>query len=78
MGVSCGFYEFKGQLICKNRYGSTLVRADRFYPNYQICSYCGQKQKMPLHKRTYEYGNCGVKAYKDCNAAVNLENYVLA
>ena len=33
---------------------------------------------MPLNKRTYEYGNCGVKAYKDCNAAVNLENYVLA
>lgn len=32
---------------------------------------------MLLNKRIYEYGNCGVKVYKDCNVVVNLENYVL-
>ena len=79
LGVGCGCYEFKRQLIYKGEwYGSTLVIADRFYPSSQICSHCGQKQKMPLHKRTDECGNCGLKADRDFNAAVNLENYVIA
>ena len=75
--ADCGFYEFKRQLSYKcDWYGSKLVIADRFYPSSQLCSHCGQKQKMPLHKRTYECSNCGFTADRDFNAAVNLENYV--
>ncbi|NEN91647.1 MAG: IS200/IS605 family element transposase accessory protein TnpB, partial [Okeania sp. SIO3H1] len=75
--ADCGFYEFKRQLTYKCEwYGSELVIADRFYPSSQLCSHCGQKQKMPLHKRTYECTACGFTADRDFNAAVNLENYV--
>ena len=75
--ADCGFYEFKRQLIYKCEwYGSELIIADRFYPSSQICSHCGHQQKMPLNVRTYECTNCGFKADRDFNAAVNLENYV--
>ncbi len=75
--ADCGFYEFKRQLSYKCEwYGNELVIADRFYPSSQLCSHCGYKQKMPLHKRIYECGNCGFEADRDFNAAVNLENYV--
>ncbi len=75
--ADCGFYEFKRQLSYKCEwYGSELVIADRFYPSSQICSHCRHQQKMPLSVRTYECGNCGFKADRDFNAAVNLENYV--
>nr|MDJ0519377.1 RNA-guided endonuclease TnpB family protein [Trichodesmium sp. MO_231.B1] len=74
--ADCGFYEFKCQLSYKCEwYGSKLVIAPRFYPSSQICSHCGHQQKMPLSMRNYECGNCGFKADRDFNAAVNLENY---
>ena len=56
-------------------YSSELIIADRFYPSSQICSHCGHQQKMPLNVRLYECENCGFKADRDFNAAVNLENY---
>ena len=75
--ADCGFYEFKRQLTYKcGWYGSQIVMADRFYPSSQICSHCGHQQKMPLSVRLYECENCGFKADRDLNAAVNLENYV--
>ncbi len=75
--ADCGFYEFKRQLTYKCEwYGSKLMIADRFYPSSQLCSQCGQKQKMPLHKRTYKCDNCGFSVDRDFNAALNLENYV--
>ena len=55
-----------------------LIIANRFYPSSQLCSHCGHQQKMPLHKRIYECGNCGFKADRDLNAAVNLEKYLIA
>ncbi|NET28538.1 RNA-guided endonuclease TnpB family protein [Okeania sp. SIO1I7] len=74
--ADCGFYEFKRQLIYKCEwYGSELIIADRFYPSSQICSDCGHQQKMPLNVRLYECENCGLKADRDFNAAMNLENY---
>ncbi|WP_287521333.1 RNA-guided endonuclease TnpB family protein [Okeania sp. SIO2C2] len=74
--ADCGFYEFKRQLTYKCEwYGSELIIADRFYPSSQICSDCGHQQKMPLNVRLYECENCGFKADRDFNAAMNLENY---
>ena len=77
--ADCGFYEFKRQLSYKCEwYKSKLIIANRFYPSSQLCSHCGHQQKMPLHKRIYECGNCGFKADRDLNAAVNLEKYLIA
>jgi putative transposase len=75
MRVDCSFYEFKCQLTYKCEwYSSKLVIAHRFdYPSSQLCSQCGQRQKMPLGKRTYKFSNCGFSADRDYNAVVNLK-----
>lgn len=57
------------------RYGSSLVLADRFFPSSQLCSNCGHRQKMPLKLRTYDCSNCCIKLDRDFNASLNLENY---
>jgi putative transposase len=43
-------------------------------PRYtsQICSNCGHKQKMPLHKRTYKCSSCGIEIDRDLNSAINI------
>lgn len=67
-----GFYEFRRQLQYKCEwYGSKLVIVDRFYPSSQICSCCGNQQKMPLSQRVYNC-SCGASLNRDLNAAINL------
>lgn len=71
--ADCGFYEFRRQLEYKaGWYGSEVVFVNRFYPSSQICSSCGNRQKMPLHIRTYQC-SCGLILDRDLNAAINLE-----
>ncbi|MCC5669434.1 transposase, partial [Nostoc sp. CHAB 5784] len=53
-------------------YGSEVVNVSRFYPSSQICSGCGNRQKMPLHIRTYQCDR-GLILDRDLNAAINLE-----
>ena len=66
--------EFARQLEYKtNWYGSTLVRAARFYPSSKTCSQCGTvKATLPLDQRTYHCGACGLALDRDLNAAINL------
>ncbi|NMG21025.1 RNA-guided endonuclease InsQ/TnpB family protein [Brasilonema bromeliae] len=74
--ADCGFYEFRRQLEYKcERYGSSLVVVDRFYPSSQICSNCGYRQKMPLKERVYICPCCNVSRDRDLNAAINLSNW---
>jgi putative transposase len=74
--ADCAFYEFRRQLEYKcERYGSTLVVVDRFYPSSQLCSSCGFQQKMPLNERVYVCPNCKVGRDRDLNAAINLSNW---
>jgi putative transposase len=74
--ADCGFYEFKRQLEYKaNWYGATVIKVDRFYPSSQLCSCCNHRQKMPLSKRTFKCGNCGVEIDRDLNASINLEHW---
>lgn len=71
--ADCGFYEFRRQLEYKCQwYGSELVIVDRFYPSSQLCSNCGQQQKMPLKERVYNCSSCGISLERDLNAAINL------
>ena len=52
--LDSGFYEFKRQLIYKTERNNVgLVLADRWYPSSQICSKCGNRQKMKLSERTF-------------------------
>ena len=74
--ADCGFSEFKRQLEYKcSRYGSTLIIVDRFYPSSQLCSNCGNRQKMPLKERVYTCPNCKTSLDRDLNASINLKNY---
>jgi putative transposase len=73
-----GFYEFHRQLEYKCQwYGSKLTVVDQWFPSSQLCSNCGQGQKMPLNLRLYDCQECGVSLDRDRNAAVNLENFNL-
>jgi putative transposase len=66
--------EFVRQLEYKSKwYGSTLVKADRFYPSTRTCSQCGTaKAKLSLDERTYHCEACGLAINRDHNAAINL------
>src|SRR5215472_11427889 len=44
----------------------------------KTCSRCGHQQPMPLYKRTYRCGNCGLVMDRDDNSAVNIRERFLA
>ena len=44
----------------------------------KTCSGCGHQQPMPLWKRTYRCGTCGLEMDRDENSAVNLRERFLA
>ncbi len=73
-----GWGEFHRQISYKTAwYGSQLVVADRFFPSTKTCSKCGEMEKeVPLSKRTFGCGACGIEIDRDLNAAINLEHYV--
>jgi putative transposase len=66
--------EFARQLAYKTKwYGSTLVKADRFYPSSKTCSQCGTvKATLSLDERTFCCETCGLNLDRDVNAAINL------
>ena len=65
--------EFARQLDYKSAWlGIEMVKADRFYPSSQLCSRCGERQKMALSERTYHCPSCQFKEDRDVNAALNL------
>jgi putative transposase len=66
--------EFARQLEYKTKwYGSTLVKADKFYPSSKTCASCGTvKAKLSLATRTYACESCGHMVDRDLNAAINL------
>jgi putative transposase len=72
-----GWGEFVRQLEYKGPwYGSTVVRADRFFTSTKTCSSCGAvKAKLPLEIRTYDCEACGLTLDRDLNAAVNLARW---
>jgi putative transposase len=74
--ADCGFCEFKRQLTYKcDWYGSELITVDRWYPSSQICSSCGNRQKMPLKERVYNCPSCKASIDRDLNASINLANF---
>jgi len=68
------FSKFVLQLEYKTKwYGSTLVKADRFYPSSKTCSRCGTvRATLSLRERTYACEVCGHQVDRDLNAATNL------
>ncbi|HLW01953.1 MAG TPA: transposase [Ktedonobacterales bacterium] len=57
--------------------GKALVKLDE-RDTSKTCSGCGEMQSMPLYKRTYRCGYCGLVMDRDENAAVNILQRSLA
>lgn len=57
-----------------NMFGKQIIKVDRFYPSTQLCSCCGNRQPMPLHKRTYVCEKCNTIIDRDVNASINILN----
>jgi putative transposase len=73
-----GLYTFVQMLEYKCRHaGKDLQRIEERYTS-QDCSRCRHRQPMPLWKRTYRCGNCGLVMDRDENSAVNILQRFLA
>jgi putative transposase len=73
-----GLYRFVQMLDYKCRHaGKALYRIDERYTSKE-CSVCGSRQDMPLWKRTYRCGTCGLVMDRDENSAVNILQRFLA
>jgi putative transposase len=73
-----GLYRFAQMLEYKClRCGKELHRIDERYTS-KDCSVCGHRQAMPLWKRPYRCGNCGLAMNRDLNSAVNIRHRFLA
>ena len=69
-----GMGEFARQMAYKCAWnGTTLVKADRWFPSSKQCSRCGQvKTTLALAERVYRCETCGLEIDRDYNAARNL------
>lgn len=60
------------------RYGTLLIRVDRWYPSSKTCSYCGHILKdLELSDRIYICPVCGNVLDRDVNAAINIRQEAL-
>src|SRR6266704_4158960 len=67
----CGWGEFRRQLEYKcERYGRTLLVADRWYPSSKTCSSCGHLlAELSLKTRHWTCPSCRTRHDRDVNAA---------
>jgi putative transposase len=73
-----GLYRFVQMLDYKCLHaGKELQRIDERYTS-KDCSACANRQDMPLWKRTYRCGTCGLVIDRDENSAVNILQRFLA
>lgn len=70
-----GWSQFLMMLDYKTKwYGSSLVKAPKFYPSSKTCSVCGSiKPDLKLSERKFVCNICGAIIDRDENAARNLE-----
>ena len=55
------------------KYGTLLVKVDRWFPSSKKCSGCGTvKEYLSLSEREYVCEKCGMVLDRDTNAAINI------
>ena len=58
------------------KYGTTIIKADRWFPSSQLCSNCLLPHKyLTLQDLTFTCAFCGQSLDRDTNASINLEQY---
>ena len=67
--------EFRRQMVYKaQRYDTTLIFADRWFPSTKLCSSCGEKNgSLTLKDREWTCPSCGTHHDRDIHAAINLK-----
>ena len=62
-----------GIISALQRKAVTPIVIEKWYPSTQLCSKCGNKQKMDEKVRIYLCPSCGATMDRDINAAINIE-----
>ena len=59
------------------KYGTQVIKVDRFYASSHICHKCGKHagRKLGLLERQWVCPHCGVSHGRDINAAINVRNW---
>ncbi|MFX0065666.1 MAG: RNA-guided endonuclease InsQ/TnpB family protein [Candidatus Hermodarchaeota archaeon] len=58
------------------KYGTTVIKADRWFPSSKLCSNCLMiHPHLTLQDRTFTCSLCGQSLDRDYNAAINLAHY---
>jgi len=72
-GKKIQFSAIRGIISALQRKAVTPIVVNKYYPSTQICSKCGNKQKLDQTIRTYICPDCGLVIDRDTNAAINIE-----
>ncbi len=73
-----GLYRFVQMLVYKCLLSGKELHLIDERDTSKMCSRCGHKQNMPLHKRVYHCGTCGLVMDRDENSAINIYQRFLA
>jgi len=75
-----GWGTFRRMRECKCAgYGARLIVAPRGFPSTKRCSRCGWvAPALPLSRRVFRCGACGLEVDRDLHAALHLRDYGLA
>ena len=72
------YYAFTQMLGYKlKRRGKHLLKIGRFDPSSQLCSNCGNRQKLTLDERVYVCPKCGLSIDRDLNASTNIRDFAI-
>ena len=72
-GKKIQFSAIGGIISALQRKAVTPIVVEKYYPSTQLCSNCGNRQKMKVSERTYLCQSCGAKIDRDINASKNIE-----
>lgn len=58
---------------CAIKYGTDIIRINKYFPSSKLCSRCGKiKKDLSLNERLYVCPNCGLEIDRDYQAAINI------
>ena len=74
--LAIGSFVLKLEFVA-SKYGTKIIKIDRFYASSHICSNCNHKleRKLNLKEREWQCPVCSVVHDRDINAAVNIKRW---
>jgi transposase len=72
-GKKVQFSAVGGIISALQRKAVTPIVVKKYFPSTQLCSHCGNRQKIGIRERTYVCHACGTTIDRDVNSAINIE-----